>query len=162
MAKKRRNTFWKSKRKEKRYWKSRRMRRANSLAERTMQTVTLENALDTVPLWRQKEMTMRVFIVVAMVVKIRRPAWGVENHVPQRGTQRIHTLMCPQSGSEIHAVRQSYLGPEAPPWSPDEDEDDDEIDSSRWPSMYCTSCQEDVLLLFGKCWQCPKCKVFLT
>ena len=168
MPKKRMNTFWKSKRKAKRHWQSRRIRRANSLAERRLQTVNLENTLDPTPLWRQKEMTMRVFIVVAMVIKIRRPARSFEAHVPQRGTQRLHTLMCPPCAppglSEIHALRVSdaYIGPEAPPWSPDEDEDDDGIDLSNNPSLYCTSCQDWVLLPFGVCWQCPKCKVYLT
>ena len=54
--------------------------------------------------------------------------------------------------SEIHVLREAYIGPEAPPWSPDEDEDDDDIDLSNSPSLYCTSCQEEVLLPFGVCW----------
>ena len=161
--KERQNSFWKSKRKEKKYWKARRERRANLLANRTMQTVKLENTLEPMPLWRQREMTIRVFMVVAVVVKMRRPAWVYEDRKPQlRKLPQIHTIMCPQDAFEVQVVRKAYLGPSAPPWSPNEDEDIDHVDLSRWPSMFCSSCQDYVLLPFGVKRQCPKCKRFLS
>ena len=162
MPKKRMNTFWKSKRKAKRYWHSRRMRRASSLAERRLQAGNLRNAWDPTPSWREKEMTISVFIVVAMVVKRNRPAKDFEPDAPQRGTQRLYTLMCPANASKMQVFREAYLGPAAPPWSPDEDEDDDDIDLSNHRALYCTSCQDEVLLPFDACRKCPTCKVNLT
>ena len=160
--KERQNSFWKSKRKENNFWKSRRVRRANSLAERTMKTVKLENTLDPMPLWRQREMSMRVFTVVAVVVKMKRPAWEYAVHSPQlRKLPQIHTIMCPLDACQVQVVKKAYDGPAAPPWSPDEDEDVDRVDLSKWPSMFCTSCQDYILLPFGACLQCPKCKAFL-
>ena len=61
MRKKQSPIIWKSKRKAKRYLKSRSLRRAHAFAERSVQRIELENALDAIPLWRQHEMPMRVF-----------------------------------------------------------------------------------------------------
>ena len=111
---------------------------------------------------------MRVFIIVAMVVKIKRPSRCVDVHVPLRGTQQLRTLICPPIGPaelfEINAqkVFDAYIGPEAPAWSPEEDENDDLIDLHHDPVLYCTSCQDYVVLPFGVLWQCPKCNLKLT
>ena len=72
------------------------MKEANARAERRVQAVNWEDTLDQMPLWRQKEMNMRVFIVVAIVVKIRRPASKFEVHVPLRGSSlRLLKLVSP-------------------------------------------------------------------
>ena len=163
MPDKRNPTIWKSKRKEKRYWKLRRLRRANALAERMAQRVKLENAVKTLPLWRRGEMPMRVFVVVAVVVKFRRPASEVEIYEPQCGTPKLPVVMCPHTASELHMMQEDHWGPEAPPWSPSDDEDSDEPsddDLSSHRSLYCTFCRDDVVLPF-RAWQCPKCKLML-
>ena len=76
----------------------------------------------------------------------------------QRGTRKLPILMCPQTASELHVVEKAHFGSETPPWSPDEDSDDDDLSSNR--VLYCTYCQDYVFLPFGS-GQCPKCKVIL-
>ena len=65
--------FLRSKRREKSFWRSKRMRRAAALAEMRMRAA---ESLEELPLWRKGEMAMRVFIVVAVVIKYRLPARG--------------------------------------------------------------------------------------
>ena len=93
MPKKKMNTFWKSKRKTKSYWQSRRMRRSSLLAERKLKAVSLENSLVPTPSWRQMDMTIRVFIVVAMVVKMRCPARDL-NPIYLNVVHLDYTLSC--------------------------------------------------------------------
>ena len=153
--------FLRSKRREKSFWRSKRRRRAAALAEMRMRAA---ESLEELPLWRRGEMAMRVFIAVARIIKIRIPARGSDYHVPMQVTSQLHTIIiCGQHPSDNLAVAEAYLGPQAPPWSQEEDEDEaDDVDLSRNPSMCCTFCQDEVLLPFGICKQCPKCKTYLA